>query len=329
MSERQVGGYQLGRKLGQGSFGKVYLGVAVGSKLREEVAVKMESKKAGHASLLAEAKMYSILGGAPGFPQMHWQGVDGDITAIAMDLLGPSLEDLFVLCNRKFSLKTSLMLGDQIINRLEYLHSKNIVHRDIKPDNFVMGTGRKSSIVHLIDFGLASKFRHAKTLEHIQYSENSDLIGTARYASLNTHLGIQQSRRDDIESVGYLLLYFIRGALPWQGLKAATKKEKYRKIMEKKISTPVETLCKGVPEEIASYVAYSRSLFFEEQPDYGTHRGALRELLRRSGADYDLLFDWVDRGRPAVQHDASPGTRASRGASSRRSSTDNSTPGAR
>ena len=141
-------------------------------------------------------------------------------------------------------MKTVLMLADQMISRIEFVHNKNFIHRDIKPDNFLMGIGRHCNKVFLIDFGLAKKYRDNRTRQHIMYREDKNLTGTARYASINAHLGIEQSRRDDMESLGYVSMYFNRGSLPWQGLKAATKKQKYEKISEKKMSTPVEVLCK-------------------------------------------------------------------------------------
>jgi casein kinase 1 len=202
---------------------------------------------------------------------------------LVLDLLGPSLEDLFNFCSRKFSLKTVLMLADQLINRVEYVHSKSFLHRDIKPDNFLMGLGRRANQVYIIDFGLAKKYRDPTTHQHIPYRENKNLTGTARYASINTHLGIEQSRRDDLESLGYVLMYFLRGSLPWQGLKAGTKKQKYEKISEKKMSTPIEVLCKAYPSEFASYFHYCRSLRFDDKPDYAYSKRIFRDLFIREG----------------------------------------------
>ena len=259
------------------------------------VAIKLEPIKTRHPQLLYESKLYKILSGGVGIPNVRWYGFEGDYNVMVMDLLGPSLEDLFNYCSRKFSVKTVLMLADQMISRVEYVHLKNFIHRDIKPDNFLMGLHKKGNQVNLIDFGLAKKYRDPKTHQHIPYRENKNLTGTARYASINTHLGIEQSRRDDLESLGYVFMYFLRGSLPWQGLKANTKKQKYEKISEKKIATPVEVLVKGYPIEFGTYLNYCRQLRFDDKPDYAYLRKLFRDLFFREGFQYDLIFDWTIR----------------------------------
>lgn len=287
-----VGGvYAIGRKLGSGSFGEIY--VAKHTETLEEYAVKLESVRTKHPQLIYEAKLLKHLQGAPGICNVYYCDIEGEYNVMVMDKLGPSLEDLFNQCNRKFTLPTVLQLADHMLLRIEYLHSKNFIHRDIKPDNFLIGIGKKASILYLIDFGLAKKFRDAKTHQHIPYRENKNLTGTARYASINAHLGIEQSRRDDLEAIGYVLMYFLRGSLPWQGLKANTKHDKYHKIMEKKMSTSVDTLCKGFPIEFTSYLNYCRALRFEDKPDYNYLRRLFKDLLQREGFGPDIAFDWV------------------------------------
>jgi casein kinase 1 epsilon len=154
--------------------------------------------------------------------------------------------------------------------------------------------------VYIIDYGLAKKYRDLQTHKHIPYRENKNLTGTARYASVNTHLGVEQSRRDDLESLGYVLMYFLRGSLPWQGLKAGTKKQKYDKISEKKMLTPVEVLCKSYPSEFISYFHYCRSLRFEDKPDYSYLKRLFRDLFIREGYQFDYVFDWTILKYPQI-----------------------------
>lgn len=163
--------------------------------------------------LLYECKMYKNMLGSPGFPVVHYFGVFEEYNVLIMDLLGPSLEDLFHLCKKHFSPKTTLMLADQMLQRLEILHYKTFLHRDQKPDNYCIGRGRRKNLVYIIDFGLCK--RYWTNGAHIPLKEGRGLVGTVRYSSLNTHDGLEYSRRDDLESFGYVVLRFIRGSLPW------------------------------------------------------------------------------------------------------------------
>ncbi|GER51379.1 casein kinase I isoform delta-like protein [Striga asiatica] len=321
--ERIVGGkFKLGRKIGSGSFGEIFLATHMDT--FEIVAVKIENSKTKHPQLLYEAKLYNILQGGSGIPSIKWSGVNGDDNVLVLDLLGPSLEDLFVYCGRTFSLKTVLMLADQMITRIEFVHSKGFLHRDIKPDNFLMGLGRKANQVYIIDFGLAKRmvvpqlsvaaamagflpadiFGHPPlTLEIKHCALLLKLPFLLELHAMQVVIPIlgSQSRRDDLESLGYVLLYFLRGSLPWQGLKAATKKQKYDKICEKKLSTPIEVLCKSHPVEFASYFHYCHSLTFDQRPDYGFLKRLFRELFARegwyllplAGYEFDYVFDWT------------------------------------
>ncbi|XP_064074880.1 casein kinase I-like isoform X2 [Vanessa tameamea] len=305
------GRYEIIRKIGSGSFGDIFYAKDA---TEEEVAVKIESMKARHPQLLYESRVYKMLQGGIGIPHIRWYGFEKDHNILVMDLLGPSLEDLFNFCSRQFTIKTVLMLADQMLGRVEFVHCKCFIHRDIKPDNFLMGIGRHCNKLYMIDFGLAKKFRDVRTRAHIAYREDKNLTGTARYASINAHLGIEQSRRDDMESMGYVLMYFNRGSLPWQGLKAITKKQKYERISEKKMSTPVEVLCKGFPAEFSMYLNYCRGLCFEEAPDYMYLRQLFRILFRTMNYQYDYTFDWTilrQRKQQSTEASAAPADRRS------------------
>lgn len=226
---------------------------------------------------------------------------------MVMELMGKSLESLFRSCKRKFSLKTVLMLADQMLTRLEAFHDADFVHRDVKPENFMMGySGENDALVYLIDFGLAKRYRtfHIKKTSnpvldehrsvHIPYEGMKKLTGTPRYASVNTHLGIEQSRRDDLESLGYVLVYFLRGNLPWQAVEGENIGEKYANIQKCKTSTCISDLCYGLPAEFFEYFCYCKHLFFEDRPNYSLLRVLFRRLFRKSGYSWDFVYDWDD-----------------------------------
>lgn len=154
------------------------------------------------------------------------------------------------MCSRKFTLKTVCYLGIELLKRIQFVHEKNHIHRDIKPDNFMMGADKNIDVLYIIDFGLAKKYRSGSKKHHIPMKTNKSITGTARYCSINTHKGLEQSRRDDLESIGYVLIYFLKGILPWQGLKCRTDGDRYKKIFEKKMTTTEEELCDGIPSKI-------------------------------------------------------------------------------
>jgi casein kinase 1 len=212
---------------------------------------------------------------------------------MVIDLLGKSLEDLFETCHRHFSLKTVLMLADQMISCLEFIHNKCFVHRDVKPNNFVMGLNEKSNQVFIIDYGLAKRYRDEQSDAHIPFAEGKSLTGTARYASVGALRGLEQSRRDDLESLGYVWLYFLRGSLPWMGLASHDDQRRYELICDVKSRTSFEELCRGFPIEFVRYFSIVRNLRFAEKPKYGELRQLFRSLFIREGFVYDYKFDWV------------------------------------
>ena len=181
------------------------------------------------------------------------------------ELLGPSLEELFKYCKNRFSLKTTIMIAIQALARIKTVQENHLIHRDIKPDNFLIGM-EKAHRIYMIDFGLTKRFRDPKSGQHIPWKEGKNLTGTARYASLNTHMGYEQSRRDDLESLAYVLIYFLQGMLPWQGLPAKNKKEKYKKIKDKKSAIEIDELCESLPRCFSRYLNYCRCLKFEDKP---------------------------------------------------------------
>ena len=297
--------------IGKGSFGQIYISYNLRDNL--PVSVKKEEKKPGKTpQLKTESKIYQTLlniqaddvsGVKPlgqdevtGVPKFYGVGELSDCYYMIIDFLGPNLIELFNYCGcKKFTVSTVCLIALQVLNRIENIHKHHYLHRDIKPENFLIGIHEKSNVIYLIDFGLSKRYKNPKTHQHIPYREGRALTGTARYVSINTHMGIEQSRRDDLESIGYMLIYFLKGVLPWQGLKNGN--EKYTRIMEKKLQIPTEILCYGLPDEITYYLKYCKSLRFEDRPDYDYLRGLFIKLLGTCNSVYGLTkemlkFDW-------------------------------------
>jgi len=299
---RLVGGrFSLQGEIGSGSYSEVYKGQEDDS--GDNVAIKVEWHHAEKgAKLLEEAKFYESLGmhssQDPQWPNIRWVGTEGEYDMMVMDLLGPSLDAYFKHCG-EFSLKTTLLVAIQIIDRLEYVHSCGILYRDIKPHNFLMGLGEHSSRVYIVDFGLAKRYLD-KNGKHLVCSakKRSGVTGTVRYSSINVHEGIDASRRDDLEATGYMLVHFLRGDLPWLGLKAPSKKSKHKAIGRVKKETSDEELCKGYPDEFREFLVYSKSLGFADQPDYEYLRGLFRKLFERQDFRNDGQFDWTGKPLP-------------------------------
>lgn len=281
--------YRIAKRLGGGSFGDIFLGVGQNG---EQVAVKFEKHSTRCPQLRHEYKVYRELQNCPGFGRVYFYGTHNNFNAMVMDLFGPSLEDLFTKCGRRFSLKTVLQVADQLLERMETMHSRHLIHRDVKPANFVLGLGTGCQTIYCIDFGLSTRYRHPRTLQHIPYRRGRSLTGTPRYASVNNHLGLEQSRRDDLESIGFVLVYFLKGSLPWQGLTARNAKRKYKLIMERKQATSIQQLCQNLPQQFAEYLAYCRSLKFEAKPNVPYLQGLLRDLYKVQGYASSATTEW-------------------------------------
>ena len=308
------GNFNLIKMLGFGAFGEIHL--AYDTITKQLRAIKFEIASHKNPQLKHE---YSILeqlnkvetnnnpnnniyqkntysnGEIIGIPKVYvFDKLENKYNYMVMDFLGPSISDLYQLREKKFTLETILMIGIQMLTRIEFVHEKGFLHRDIKPENFVIGINNKTNIIHIIDFGLSRRYKDKNSGQHVPFRENRHLVGTVRYASINAHLGIEQSRRDDIESIGYVLVYLFCGRLPWQ---FGTDKGRLLqvRIMEKKLITPPEILCKKMPSQFAYYFHYCRNLRFEDRPDYATLKTLFAELLyAKIKIGSVFTFDWFN-----------------------------------
>jgi serine/threonine protein kinase len=279
----------INKQLGKGGFGQIYLG----RNIKENIPIAIKVEENGTRShLFLEYEILQDIQGDEGIPKVYKFKQGHKHNYLIMELLGKSIDKLFSECKKNFSYKTIFQIGYQMIQRIEYIHSKGYIHRDIKPGNFVIGKGDKRKIIYIIDFGLSKRYIDKNNKKHIPYKEGKGLTGTARYVSLFTHYGIEQSRRDDIEGIAYNLIYLAKGKLPWQGVKTKNKKEKHKKIMESKLAYSPEQLCKDLPEEFVNLLKYSRNLEFEESPDYKSIKLMFKNHIIKNGDTMNFEFDW-------------------------------------
>jgi serine/threonine protein kinase len=286
-TKKLLNDYLIIEQIGSGSFGEVYLAQY---KNGGYVAVKVEEKKRAER-VYNEYKIYKYLYSKDfhvGIPKTYDYLQSSDYNIMVMQLLGPSLEDLFNKYNRKFQLATVYKIGLQIVTLLEKLHKAGYIHRDIKPNNFLIGRDEGINQIHIMDFGLSKKYM--VNGKHIRYRDKRSLIGTARYASVNMHMGFEPSRRDDLESVGYMLVYFLKGGLPWQGIRRRRKSRQIEAIGESKMCTTLEALCDGIPHCFREYIKYCRKLKFHETPDYDKLKGYF--IKSSTGRKINPEFEW-------------------------------------
>lgn len=261
------------------------------------MAVKTEKTKRRFSQLQLEYRFYRRFGRNRFTPEVFYYCTTPRFNAIVMELLGPSLEEMFVYNGQKITDKTVVLLAMQIIKIFDFVHQNGIVYRDVKPQNFLLSLNIREGRVYIVDFGLSKQYINPLTQSHQPYAENISLTGTARYMSINTHLGREQSRRDDLESVGHMLIYFLRGKLPWQGLSVPDAKNPYALIGKVKSETPIDKLCEGVPKIFGQYLAYCRGLNYFQRPDYD-YIFNLFSMFYSQENFKNNLFDWKIPNEP-------------------------------
>lgn len=286
--EELIGGkYKVGKKIGSGAYGQIRVGTDV--QTGQTVAIKFESMNSKDLQLMMENQIYQLLRGKKGFPSIYLFCRYMDHHVLVMEMLGRNLDSVFECLHYKFSLKSIIFLTLQLLKRFETIHQVKILYRDVKPENFMLGV--RTNTVYVIDFGLSKSYVDSAG-RHIQPHATHEIIGTARYMSVSAHLCREQGRKDDLEALGYVFLYFLRGKLPWSGLKADGFKEHNRMICELKRDTPEEDLCAGYPQEYMNYLKYVRALGFEDTPDYEKLRNMFKRLFHLQGMRDDGVYDW-------------------------------------
>ena len=284
--------YKPVKKIGRGSFGKIYHVVRL--KDNAAFAMKVEKIDAVQKTLEREAYYLFTLQGGFGIPKLITFGRTKSYNILIETLLNKSLFDLFINKNNKFRLTDCCFIGIQILEILEWIHSKDIIYRDVKPENFLIGI-KDPNAIYVVDFGLCKKYRSSKTGKHLLPKLTGKFSGTLIYASSNVLKGKESSRRDDLISLGYMLIYLLKRDIPWNSSFKDLNKEKYYNLIYLKDTNSNGELFKGLPDELIEYIKYSRSLKFEQDPDYTYLRSLFKKILLRSDSENNLLtFSWID-----------------------------------
>ena len=281
--------FKLIEKIGEGSFGSVYSAQSIYS--HKLYAVKLEQMK--DSNVLEEESLSLSFINSPRIPKVKLFGYSGPYMVLIMELLGPSLDKILnKLPDKKMSIRCVCNIAYQMLPIFETIHNHNIIHRDVKPSNINIGIEKRSKFLYLIDFGLCKKYRSSSTYKHYQFEQGKNLVGNARYSSINALEGVSQSRRDDLESLGYVLIYLTLGKLPWQGLISYSKEDKYYKIRDKKKNISLNELCEGLPPQFEEYMKYVRNLDYEEDPDYFYLKNLFLTVLKDNNWEFDYYYDW-------------------------------------
>ena len=284
------GKYKVLKKIGSGAQSTIYSGENI--KTKESIAIKAENQKKTEGLLKQEIKVLIELRNHEGIVNIITCGRSGDNLIIIEKLLGKSLDVLYLESSKNFTLLDICKIAIQCLERIEYVHSKGLIHCDIKPENFAIGR-KDPDVIYLLDFGLCQDYKNIKTGKHKEFSFTGYMTGTPRYASRNSLRGKQLSRRDDLESFIYMILYFLLKRLPWQGVKAKTLEGRYKKIYIIKKEFNIGEFCKNCPEEISSCVKYIRDLAFKEKPNYEYLRKKFRKILEESKLKINDNFSWI------------------------------------
>lgn len=284
--------YLVKSKLNAGSFGEVFLGKNI--QTNQKVAIKLEEIKEDmpdiNRSLLREASILNHIGSVPGVPKLYWFGTENNYDVMVLELLGKDLASI-VKSYKRLTMGTIVLIALNVLQILQNIHEKDVIHRDIKPDNILMGIEEKSEHFYLIDFGISKCFRDPKG-RHLIFRENKPFIGTTRYASVHSHMGHELSRRDDLESLGYVLLYLANGYLPWQNVEGKAKEKTYQ-VGKIKKKIKVDELCKHLPKAFQYYFDYIRELEFNETPDYEFIKGIFEQIAKESKLIIkEIVLDW-------------------------------------